>query len=463
MTLAAANLLRAAQRFASMTLFPHLKRLKPIYNLAAKNFQLTTTTMTLAAANLLRAAQRFATMDFLYQLCALRHTHLLLSDILATVIIYLIRRPRAVYLVDYACFKTSYECRVPKDWLLENARLSPFLCDSTVDFIARMLERSGMGDETCLGPAHHYEGQYCRLDKACAEAELVVFSAIDDLLAKTRCISLDAIDVLITNCSLFCPEPSIADRVVNRYKLRETLRPHYYKGNTRSMQLGNILFCVGGSAMLLSTCKQKARFRLAHVERTMIGADDRAYRCVYQEEDCEGNRGLTLSKDLMAIAGDALKANITAIGPLVLPTSELIKYFLFSMARIVFHGRKISLYVPNYRMAFEHFCIHVGGPAVINSVQLGLGLFDEHVEPSRMTLHRFGNQSSAFVWYELAYIEAKGRMRKGDRVWMIGFGAGYKCNTAVWVCTRPSLDVSGPWASCIHRYPVNVSKEGQIL
>ncbi|XP_047050737.1 3-ketoacyl-CoA synthase 6-like, partial [Lolium rigidum] len=446
-------------------------------------FVLTTTTMTLAAANLLlRAAQRFATIDFLYQLCALRHIHLLLTVILATVIIYLIRRPRAVYLVDYACFRTSNECRVPKASFFENARLSPFLRDSTIDFIARVLERSGLGEETCLPHAHHYEGQDCCLDEARAEAELVVFSSIDDLLAKTTFISLDAFDVLITNCSLFCPVPCIADRIMNRYKLRrdirivnlsgmgcsagvtavglarnilqvlpwgshvlvvstETLGPFYYKGNTRSMQLGNILFRMGGSAMLLSTY-------------------DGAYRCVYQEDDREGNIGLTLSKDLMAIAGDALKANITATGPLVLPTSELIKYLLFSAARKVLHRRNIRPYIPDFRMAFEHFCIHVGGPAVINSVQLGLGLSDEHVEPSRMTLHRFGNQSSASLWYELAYIEAKGRMRKGDRVWMIGFGAGYKCNTAVWVCTRPSVDANGPWASCIHRYPVNVSKEG---
>uniref|UniRef100_A0ACD5ZTV8 Uncharacterized protein n=1 Tax=Avena sativa TaxID=4498 RepID=A0ACD5ZTV8_AVESA len=226
------------------------------------------------------------------------------------------------------------------------------------------------------------------------------------------------------------------------------------------MHLANILFRMGGSAMLLSTCRLKARFKLAHVERTLVGTDDDAYRCVYQEEDRDGNRGLSLSKDLMAIARDTLKANITAIAPFVLPTSELIKYLLFSAARKVLHGSKIRPYVPDFSMAFEHFCIHVGGPAVINSVQLGLGLSDEHVEPSRMTLHRFGNQSSASVWYELAYIEAKSRMRKGDRVWMIGFGAGYKCNTAVWVCTRPSLNTDGPWASCIHRYPLNVSKEG---
>ncbi|KAM0872342.1 hypothetical protein ACQ4PT_038780 [Festuca glaucescens] len=133
-------------------------------------------------------------------------------------------RPRAVYLVDYACFRTSNECRVPKASFFENARLSPFLRDSTVDFIARVLERSSLGDETCLPHAHHYEGQDCCLDEARAEAELVVFSSIDDLLAKTTFISLDAIDVLITNCSLFCPVPCIADRIVNRYKLRRDIR-----------------------------------------------------------------------------------------------------------------------------------------------------------------------------------------------------------------------------------------------
>uniref|UniRef100_N1QUS6 very-long-chain 3-oxoacyl-CoA synthase n=1 Tax=Aegilops tauschii TaxID=37682 RepID=N1QUS6_AEGTA len=283
------------------------------------------------------------------------------------------------------------------------------------------------------------------------------------------------------------------------------------------MQWGNMLFRVGGSAMLLSTCKLKARFKLAHVERTLVGANDAAYRyknprpdvakgwscrdvaigkgekiwafvrlvtafvrrpenprvqCVSfllplsvselreREQPGSTTTGLTLSKDLMAIAGDTLKANMTAIGALVLPTSELIKHFLFSTARKLVHRWKIRPYIPDFRMAFEHFCIHVGGPAVIDSVQLGLSLSDEHVEPSRMTLHRFGNQSSASAWYQLAYIEANGRMRKGDRVWMIGFGAGYKCNTAVWVCIQPSPNANGPWASCIHRYPVDVSKEG---
>lgn len=239
----------------------------------------------------------------------------------------------------------------------------------------------------------------------------------------------------------------------------ETIGPtNYYTGNKLSMQLVNILLRMGGTAVLLSSFKTKARFQLAHHVRTITAADDKAYRCVFTEEDDEGHLGATLSKDIMDVAGDALKVNITTVGPLVLPISELLKFLLFSVAKNVLRGRRIRPYIPDFTLAFKHFCIHVGGPAVISSVQRGLNLSDQHIEPSRMTLHRFGNQSSAFVWYELAYIEAKGRMQKGDRVWMIGFGAGYTCSTAVWVCIRPSEGAAGPWDGCIHRYPLDVFK-----
>ena len=116
----------------------------------------------------------------------------------------------------------------------------------------------------------------------------------------------------------------------------------------------------------------------------------------------------------------------------------------------------MRLYRPDFRTAFEHFCIHAGGRGVIDEVQRGLGLSDENVEASRMTLHRFGNTSSSSVLYELAYIEAKGCMRKGDRVWMISFGSGFNCSSVKWECLKAAIDSDGPWADCIHRYPVQL-------
>uniref|UniRef100_A0ACD5UXD4 Uncharacterized protein n=1 Tax=Avena sativa TaxID=4498 RepID=A0ACD5UXD4_AVESA len=410
-------------------------------------------------------------------------------------------RPRAVYLVDYVGFRTPHTCRIPFSSFLEHAKQLPALNERSIRFMTRLLERSGLGEETCLPPAHHYIGthRYCTLQAARAEFELVAFSSIDDLLAKTG-IAPDTIDILVVNCSLFCPVPSLVDMIVNKYKLRsdirsmhlagmgcsagliavglarnllqvasmqgahalvvstETITPNYYLGSERAMLLPNCLFRIGGAAALLSTSPAKARFRLKHVVRSLTGAlDDNSYRCVFQEEDAEGHRGINLNKDLMDMAGDSLKANITAIGPLVLPPREQLM-FAFSLVarRLIGSRRVIKPYIPNFSTAFEHLCIHAGGRAVIDELQRSLSLSDQQVEASRMTLHRFGNTSSSSLWYELAYIEAKGRMRKGDRVWMIGFGSGFKCNSVAWECIHPAPNADGPWAMSIHRYPVHI-------
>ncbi|KAF2609041.1 hypothetical protein F2Q68_00046255 [Brassica cretica] len=61
----------------------------------------------------------------------------------------------------------------------------------------------------------------------------------------------------------------------------------------------------------------------------------------------------------------------------------------------------------------------------LEGVEKHLKLENEDGEASRSTLYRYGNTSSSSVWYELRYLEAKGRMKKGDRVWQIGFGSGF--------------------------------------
>uniref|UniRef100_A0A0D9WP21 3-ketoacyl-CoA synthase n=1 Tax=Leersia perrieri TaxID=77586 RepID=A0A0D9WP21_9ORYZ len=433
------------------------------------------------------------------QLGELRFVHLFLAVFLpaAAATVYVMLRPRPVYLVEYACFRTMPNCRVPFATFLEYAKQVPVLTERSVRFMTRLLERSGLGEETCLPPANHYipSYKYCTLEAAREEVELVVFSAIDELFAKSG-ISPDAIDILVVNCSLFCPTPSFVDMIVNKYRLRsdirsvhlsgmgcsagiisvglarnllqvaphgahalvvstETITPNYYVGNERAMLLPNCLFRIGGAAALLSTSPAKARFRLKHVVRALTAAQDSAYRCVFQEEDEFGNVGINLSKELMIIAGNSLKENMTAVGPLMLPALEQLKFAFSFIGRKVFSGR-IKPYIPDFRTAFEHFCIHAGGRAVIDELQRSLNLSDKQVEASRMALHRFGNTSSSSLWYELAYIEAKGYMRRGDRVWMIGFGSGFKCNSAVWECIVPARDADGPWATSIHRYPVDI-------
>lgn len=49
---------------------------------------------------------------------------------------------------------------------------------------------------------------------------------------------------------------------------------------------------------------------------------------------------------------------------------------------------------------------------------------------------RYGNVSSSSIWYVLAYIETFRGVTTGDRVWQLGFGSGFKCNSAVWKANR---------------------------
>lgn len=178
---------------------------------------------------------------------------------------------------------------------------------------------------------------------------------------------------------------------------------------------------------------------------------------MYQEQDDAGKIGVSLSKDLMAIAGGALKTNITTLGPLVLPISEQLLFFTTLVVKKLFNA-SVKPYIPDFKLAFDHFCIHAGGRAVIDELEKNLQLLPIHVEASRMTLHRFGNTSSSSIWYELAYIEAKGRIRNRNRIWQIAFGSGFKCNSAVWQALRnvkPSSN--GPWEDCIDKYPMKIS------
>ncbi|OAY64897.1 3-ketoacyl-CoA synthase 11 [Ananas comosus] len=239
-----------------------------------------------------------------------------------------------------------------------------------------------------------------------------------------------------------------------------------YLGSNRSMLVTNSLFRMGGAAILLSnrqSDRRHAKYRLIHTVRVHKGSDDRHYTCVTQEEDKEGKVGVALSKDLMSVAGEALKTNITTLGPLVLPISEQLLFLATIVLKKVFNLH-IKSYVPDFKLAFEHFCIHAGGRGVLDELEKSLKLSPWHMEPSRMTLYRFGNTSSSSLWYELAYCEAKGRIKKGDRVWQIAFGSGFKCNSAVWQAIRTVDRVKeNPWIEEIEKFPVHVPKVVPIV
>ncbi|CDY37475.1 BnaC08g46130D [Brassica napus] len=388
-------------------------------------------------------------------------------------IIYVTNRSKPVYLVDFSCYKPEDERKMSVDSFLKMTEQNGAFTDDTVQFQQRISNRAGLGDETYFPRGITSTPPKLNMSEARAEAEAVMFGALDSLFEKTG-IKPAEVGILIVNCSLFNPTPSLSAMIVNHYKMREDIKSYnlggmgcsaglisidlannllkanpnsyavvvstenitlnWYFGNDRSMLLCNCIFRMGGAAILLSNRRQdrsKSKYELVNVVRTHKGSDDKNYNCVYQKEDERGTIGVSLARELMSVAGDALKTNITTLGPMVLPLSEQLM-FLVSLVK-----RKLL------------------------KLKKNLDLKDWHMEPSRMTLHRFGNTSSSSLWYEMAYTEAKGRVKAGDRLWQIAFGSGFKCNSAVWKALRvvSTEEMTGnAWAGSIEDYPVKITQ-----
>ncbi|KAK7329453.1 hypothetical protein VNO77_23622 [Canavalia gladiata] len=412
-----------------------------------------------------------------------------------SILYFACRRKTPIYLMDFTCYCPPRSYRLPMAMFEEN-QIFDNMDPEAVAFQCKIMAKSGFSEETSISPSLAQIPKTKALSFSLDEVETIMCSVITDLFKKNN-INPKAIDILITNSSVFCPTPSLSAMVVNKFRMRsnimsfnlsgmgcsagiisvslakdllrvhrsslalivstEALSLNWYTGKVPSMLLSNCLFRMGGAAILMSSRvqdKHKAKYELHHVVRTITAQDDQSYGCVSQKVDSENKEGVSISKNIVNVSGDALKKNIASLGPLVLPLRE---QFLYILSIICHKLWSTSIYTPNFNHAFEHFCIHSGGRAIIQAVERNLKLRKLDVEPSTMTLYRFGNISSSSIWYELSYIEAKGRMKCGDRVWQIAFGSGFKCNSAAWKCVcdmKP--DTATAWRDTIHSYPVDI-------
>jgi len=405
---------------------------------------------------------------------------------------WIMRRDNPVYLLSFATFKAPDSWKVSHEQLIEI--LSRLNCynEESLSFMKRLLERSGTGQSTAWPPGimQVLDGKPRKSSsEACREeAQTVIFDVVEKAMAKAK-VKPSEIDVLVINCSLFSPTPSLCAMVITHFGMRqdilsynlsgmgcgasllaldlgrkmlrrgssggkalvvstEIITPNLYTGNQREFLLQNTLFRCGGAAMVLSNNwmdGSRAWFKLLHCVRVQ-GTGDDAYQCVYETEDKLGNSGVRLSKEIVKVAGKTMEKNFTTLGPYVLPLSEQAKVALSIVKR--FLGKRLSkalnntkfsnvrLYVPDFKRGIDHFCIHAGGRAVIDGIEKNMKLEKYHTEPSRMTLLNFGNTSSSSIWYELEYImeiQTSNPLKKGDRVLQVAFGSGFKCTSGVWL------------------------------
>lgn len=131
--------------------------------------------------------------------------------------LYFNSRSRPIYLVDFACLKSPVGSRAPIATWIEHAHIFYRNNPKVADFCTRILLKSGIGDETAIPPAVYYLPPNRSRKLADEEARFVIFSVLDSLFAKTG-VSPGEINVLVVNCNVYCPIPSLTSMVVNRYR-----------------------------------------------------------------------------------------------------------------------------------------------------------------------------------------------------------------------------------------------------
>ncbi|PIN04550.1 Very-long-chain 3-oxoacyl-CoA synthase [Handroanthus impetiginosus] len=383
------------------------------------------------------------------------------------------RRDQYCYLVHYECHKPSDDRKINTKFCGNIIARNKNLGHQEYKFLLRVIVNSGIGEET-YGPRNIIA---CRensptLQDGILEMEEFFIDTLDQLFLKSG-VSPQEIDVLLLNVAMLASVPSLTSLIINRYKMRddiksfnltgmgcsgglisinlvenifkskknafaivvttESIAPNWYSGNDKSMILTNCLFRSGGCTILLTNkraFKNRSKLRLKCLVRTHLGASDEAQTCCMQKEDDQGRLGFHLGKNLPKIASQAFARNIASIAAKALPLKELVKYIVLKYV-----GKSRIL---NLKAGIDHFCLHPGGTAVIEEIRKSLGLSDYDVEPG--------------LWYVLGYMEAKKRLKKGDKVWMVSFGAGFKCNSCVWEVMWDLYD-GNVWGNIIDEYP----------
>jgi 3-ketoacyl-CoA synthase len=259
----------------------------------------------------------------------------LLLCILAELFVFVLHRHASLYLLPVCAMllllrrsgrraDKPRRLRATTPALLEHFRLIGCFDDGSVEFMSRVVEASGMCDETYFPPSLHRIPPSATHADAVHEAGALFFPTLDELFAKTG-VPPSAVGALVVSCSGFCPAPSLAAVIVNRYGMRGdvkafslsgmgcsagvvgvdvargVLRAHdgavqyavvvsaeivtvgWYPGKDPSKLLLNCFFRTGCFAALLSNSNAvavapPAKYRLVALARTNLAADDRGKR-----------------------------------------------------------------------------------------------------------------------------------------------------------------------------------------
>ncbi|KAI8476033.1 MAG: FAE1/Type III polyketide synthase-like protein-domain-containing protein [Monoraphidium minutum] len=414
-------------------------------------------------------------------------------------------------LVDFSVFSPTDDLRVDWQWHREHsldnwARFGA--SREKIEFVDRIYRVSGIADRACLPPwLQPHAGSEPNTDSAHAgrEARMVQGQCVAEVLRKTG-MEAHQIDILVTNCSIFCPVPSMASTLVNMFGMRDDVQARargayhlggmgcsmgvvglnlvrdllaahpnkialfvsnevvtagFYLGDRKEALITNSLFRMGGAAAPRAytlrarrasagpSWRLRAKYRLEAVNRVHTGRYPRAFGALNWEPDEKGINGMVITKDLPSEAALALHKAVRLMAPRVMGwhhyAAAALHYGLDMLAAAT-GGARLPQWQPDWTQCADKFLIHAGGYAILQAVKKGMRLPADKMMPSFVSLRDYGNTSSASTWYTLAYVESCEGVGAGERVMQIGVGGGMKAGVAVWRALRRVRDAHPAWA-----------------
>lgn len=156
--------------------------------------------------------------------------HLLLVATILTILLTLVYfRSSYVYLIDFVCYLPPDHLRTSVSKFIKHLELCNLFDKEGLNFQERVFERSGIGPNACMPPSLHKIPPDTSFNGTREEIEAVLFTVVNDLLSKHK-VNPQSIDFLVSNCSLFCPTPSITSMITNKFGFRHNIKSFNLSG-----------------------------------------------------------------------------------------------------------------------------------------------------------------------------------------------------------------------------------------
>ena len=183
------------------------------------------------------------------------HFKVLAAIALLAIFMYLSFSYKRAYLVDFLCHKAPDTHRVPISTFIEHKEVIGKFNSETLEFQNKVIERSGLGNESYFPSGIHLIPTDHSFKSTAEEVEMVVFTIVQALFTK-HTIDPGSINILVTNCSISCPTPSLASMIINKFGFRSNVRSFNLSGmgcssGLLSISLAKDLFQVHKNSLAL--------------------------------------------------------------------------------------------------------------------------------------------------------------------------------------------------------------------